>query len=228
MFLGLTREIFAFPMADMVDFEYILKVWLDFSTTVPLGRYLMGRTLQDAPETFSLLFHQSSQWPGRCLSGYLFLSAGYWKNFLFTFIKVKLIHWMLLWSFPVSWLLFHVWLLLWEHFKAKWFSFDKQSKCSWKKDTFFLSFFHLRGWGCVWILRYHSFQLSRRSFGASSGTWSIFFLTLGHKRFFWVFFLEDKTSAPDVFSSCSFIARAHFESNLVMVSFYGYEIWCHT
>ena len=46
-----------------------------------------------------------------------------------------------------------------------------------------------------------------------------------HPRFFWVFFLEDKTSAPDVFSSCSFIPRAHFKSSLVMVSFYGYEIW---
>ena len=27
------------------------------------------------------------------------------------------------------------------------------------------------------------------------------------------FFLEDKTSAPDVFSSCSFIPRAHFETS---------------
>ena len=42
-----------------------------------------------------------------------------------------------------------------------------------------------------------------------------------------VFLLWDKTSAPDVFSSCSFIARAHFESNSVMVSFYGYEIGRH-
>ena len=42
-----------------------------------------------------------------------------------------------------------------------------------------------------------------------------------------------KTSAPEVFSSCSFIprakrefslARAHFESTSVMISFYGYEI----
>ena len=38
------------------------------------------------------------------------------------------------------------------------------------------------------------------------------------------FFLEDKTSAPDVFSSCSFVPRAHFERSSVMVSFYGYEI----
>ena len=38
------------------------------------------------------------------------------------------------------------------------------------------------------------------------------------------FFLEDKTSVPDVFSSCSFIPRAHFETSLVMVSCYGYEI----
>ena len=38
------------------------------------------------------------------------------------------------------------------------------------------------------------------------------------------FLLEDKTSAPDVFSSCSFISRSHFESSSVMVSFYDYEI----
>ena len=38
------------------------------------------------------------------------------------------------------------------------------------------------------------------------------------------FLIDDKTSAPDVFSSCSFIPRAHFESSSVMVSFYGYGI----
>ena len=38
------------------------------------------------------------------------------------------------------------------------------------------------------------------------------------------FFLEDKTSAPDVFSGCSFIPRPDFETSLVMVSCYGYEI----
>ena len=37
------------------------------------------------------------------------------------------------------------------------------------------------------------------------------------------FFLEGKTSAPDFFSSCSFIPRANFESSSV-VSCYGYEI----
>ena len=37
-------------------------------------------------------------------------------------------------------------------------------------------------------------------------------------------FLDDKTSEPDVFSSCSFIPRADFETSLVMVSYYGYEI----
>ena len=39
------------------------------------------------------------------------------------------------------------------------------------------------------------------------------------------FFLEDKTSAPDIFSSYSFIPRANFETSLVMVRCYGYEIW---
>ena len=38
------------------------------------------------------------------------------------------------------------------------------------------------------------------------------------------FFLEDKTSAPDVFTSCSFIPCTHFQTSLVMVSYYGYEI----
>ena len=32
---------------------------------------------------------------------------------------------------------------------------------------------------------------------------------------------------PDVFNSCSFIPRAHFETSLVMVSCYGYEIRRH-
>ena len=44
-------------------------------------------------------------------------------------------------------------------------------------------------------------------------------------RFFFKFFPQDKTSVPDVFSSCSFIPRAHFETSLVMVSCYGKEIW---
>ena len=43
----------------------------------------------------------------------------------------------------------------------------------------------------------------------------------------WVFFLDDKTSAPDVFSICSFIPRALFETSLGMVSYYCYEIWRH-
>ena len=45
---------------------------------------------------------------------------------------------------------------------------------------------------------------------------------------FFIFFLDDETSAPDVFSSCSFIPRAHFETSQVMVRFYDYEIWRHT
>ena len=37
------------------------------------------------------------------------------------------------------------------------------------------------------------------------------------------FFLEDKTSAPDVVSSCLFIPQAHIEISSVTVSFYGNE-----
>ena len=42
--------------------------------------------------------------------------------------------------------------------------------------------------------------------------------------FLFKFFLDDKTSEHEVFSSCSFIPRAHFETSLVMVIYYGYEI----
>ena len=45
-----------------------------------------------------------------------------------------------------------------------------------------------------------------------------------HMVFLIFFFLQNKTSVPDVFSSCSFIPRAHFEISLVMVSCYDYEI----
>ena len=58
-------------------------------------------------------------------------------------------------------------------------------------------------------------------------------LTFGRTREGWMptphkvflsFYLEDKTSAPDFFSSCSLITRTDFEMSLVMVSCYGYEI----
>ena len=41
------------------------------------------------------------------------------------------------------------------------------------------------------------------------------------------FLLEGKTSASRVFSSCSFISRAHFEPSSVMVIFYSYDIGRH-
>ena len=41
---------------------------------------------------------------------------------------------------------------------------------------------------------------------------------------FFSFFRDDKTSAPDVFNSFSFFPRTHFETSLVMVSYYRYEI----
>ena len=44
-----------------------------------------------------------------------------------------------------------------------------------------------------------------------------------HKVFL-SFFLQDKTSVPDVLSSCWFIPRTDFETSLVIVSYYGYEI----
>ena len=61
---------------------------------------------------------------------------------------------------------------------------------------------------------------------------TVWSLTLGRTKggggvVFITFFLDDKTSAPKVFCSCSFIPRAHFETRLVMVGYYGYEIWRH-
>jgi len=41
------------------------------------------------------------------------------------------------------------------------------------------------------------------------------------------FVLDDKTSEPDVFINCLFIPWAHFERSLVIVSYYGFEIWRH-
>ena len=46
-------------------------------------------------------------------------------------------------------------------------------------------------------------------------------------RFSRFFFQDDKTSAPEAFYSYLFIPRAHFETSLVMVSYYGYKIWRH-
>ena len=47
-------------------------------------------------------------------------------------------------------------------------------------------------------------------------------------RFFEFLFLGDKTySAPDVFSSYSFIPITHFETTLVMVSCYAFELLQH-
>ena len=43
-------------------------------------------------------------------------------------------------------------------------------------------------------------------------------------KVFLSFFLGDKTSAPDVFSSCLFIPHTHFEISSLMVSCYAHEI----
>lgn len=70
-----------------------------------------------------------------------------------------------------------------------------------------------------WGLNLHLLTfLSLLTLGRSRGRYSEVFLS---------FFLDDKTSAPDVFSCCSFIPHAHFEASLVMVSYYGYEIRRH-
>ena len=45
---------------------------------------------------------------------------------------------------------------------------------------------------------------------------------------FLVLFLDDQVSTTDVFFSCLFILRTYFDTRLVMISFYGYEIWRQT
>ena len=72
----------------------------------------------------------------------------------------------------------------------------------------------------VYGLRY---RLNPRTYKGVGGGGGKGWLLPTHKVFL-SFFLEDKTSAPDVFSSCSFIPRANFEVSLVMVSCYGNEI----
>ena len=58
-----------------------------------------------------------------------------------------------------------------------------------------------------------SMGVARSDLWAPSGATSL--------RFFWFFFVDDKTSEPEVFCSWSLIPRAHFETSLVMVSYCG-------
>ena len=61
----------------------------------------------------------------------------------------------------------------------------------------------------TWFARYISFRSMQN-------------LILGHTERRWV--EDDFLCAPVHFSSCLFIPRAHFETSLVMVSYYDYEI----
>ena len=65
--------------------------------------------------------------------------------------------------------------------------------------------------GRFWVQFSTFMTLGRGTVGGGNHPLRVFF-------FFWSFFLNDKTSAPNVFSSCLFIPRAHFETSLVMVS----------
>ena len=49
-----------------------------------------------------------------------------------------------------------------------------------------------------------------KGWGGGGGEGGVISVDATSLRFFGVFFLEDKTPAPDVFSSCSFILRANF------------------
>ena len=68
---------------------------------------------------------------------------------------------------------------------------------------------------------YHTNQLNPRKNKGGGGGLGV---DATSNKVFLSFFLEEKTSAPDVFNSCSFIPLADFETSLVMLSCYGYGI----
>ena len=82
---------------------------------------------------------------------------------------------------------------------------------------FFCFFLALKVLIPVYQLFYFNLRTYKGGQGGGGGGWH-------PPKVFLSFLIDDKTSAPDVFSSCSFIPRAHFESSSVMVSFYGYGI----
>ena len=65
------------------------------------------------------------------------------------------------------------------------------------------------------------------TFGRTSGGWGGCLFRSLWGFFYLRFFLDDKTSPPDVFNSFSLFPSQAFERGLVMVSYYRYEIWCH-
>ena len=66
--------------------------------------------------------------------------------------------------------------------------------------------------------------LGRTKGGGGEGRWLGGRVVATPLKVFLIFFLDDKTLAPKVFCSCSFIPGAHFDTSLVMNSYYGYEI----
>ena len=63
--------------------------------------------------------------------------------------------------------------------------------------------------------------------GEGEGRGGVMWVDATSLRFFGVFFLGDETPAPDVFSSCSLILRANFETSSVMVISYRYDLRSH-
>ena len=62
------------------------------------------------------------------------------------------------------------------------------------------------------------------TFGRTSGGWGWVVASSDPSEVFLSIFLDGKTSAPDVFNRFSFFPRTHFETSLVMVNYYRYEI----
>ena len=99
----------------------------------------MGRTLQDAPESINIF----TSFPP------IFIVA----RILFGWLSTALISFSVQDTekrFPVS-SFFFVWLLFWEHLKAKWFCFWQAEQICPKAGHFYLSF------SCVWPQNRKSF-----------------------------------------------------------------------
>ena len=93
------------------------------------------------------------------------------------------------------------------------FQFDQESGR--QKTTLWMCYLQIIIYLCIYCKRYN--LLKEWGGGVIDSPLKVFLS----------FFLEGKTLATYVFSSCSFIPSAHFESGLVMDSFYDYEIWHH-
>ena len=90
-----------------------------------------------------------------------------------------------------------------------------------RTSTYFLSAFSF------YVLSVPIFTTEESYVQGGGGGGGVMWVDATSLRFFGVFFLEDETPAPDVFSGCSFILRANFETSSLMVTSYRYDLRSH-